>query len=192
MDPRTCKFDGSAKHEIDKSPELKSATTMTVPIIPIDPDPLRRLYGKRPRLDEFRLRSINIDLWGPSLKLRVDLAEFPEIPPEGWAATGYDVVQCHIRFSAVERLSLQEWTPPTRAHLSAASTDVPRMLDVSVRGAGVSLDFRCHESVGIGHISAFRVEPDGSDEVPHGFLGRVDTRLFATVPRPHEKIFYAR
>ncbi|WP_407700719.1 Imm50 family immunity protein [Streptomyces endophyticus] len=177
---------------MDKSPELKSTTAMTVQLIPVDPDPLRRLYGRLPRLDEFRLRSINVDLWGPSLKLRVDLSEFPEKPPEDWVANGCDVVQCHIRFSAVEKLSLQDWTPPTRARLNAASAEVPWMLDVSVRGAGVSLDFRGHESVDISHISAFRVESDGSDEVPHRFLGRVDTRLFATVPRPYEKIFYAR
>ncbi|MFD7293033.1 Imm50 family immunity protein [Streptomyces sp. NPDC059897] len=165
---------------------------MTAPLVPVDPEPLRRLYGDFPRLDEFRLRSVNVNRWGPSLVLRVDLPEFPAHPPEEWVASECDVVQCHIHFGAVERLELQAWNPPTWARLSTAPTEQARMIDVSVQGAGLALRFRGHESVAIRHISAFRATPDASDEVPHHFLSKLDARLFSTLPGTHEKAFYAR
>ncbi|MHC5262616.1 hypothetical protein ACYSUO_32440 [Streptomyces sp. UC4497] len=63
---------------------------------------------------------------------------------------------------------------------------------MSVNGPGVSLRFRSHESVVIRHISAFRATPDASDEGPHHFLGKVDARLFSTLPGTHERTFYER
>ncbi|MGP3775625.1 Imm50 family immunity protein [Streptomyces sp. SDT5-1] len=165
---------------------------MTVPLIPADPEPLRRLYGDFPSLGEFRLRSINLDWRGPSLALRVDLPDFPVHPPEEWVTQDCDVVQCHIHFAAVEDLDLQEWNPPTKAQLTAAPTEQPRMLDVSVHGPGVLLRFRSHESVVISHISAFRAGPDASDEVPHHFLSKLDARRFSMLPGTHEKTYYAR
>ncbi|MDF2269639.1 Imm50 family immunity protein [Streptomyces coacervatus] len=165
---------------------------MTVPLIPADPEPLRRLYGDFPGLDEFRLRSINIDRAGPSLTLRIDLLDFPAHPPEDWVANQCDVVQCHIHFLAVDQLALGEWNPSTRARLTTTPTAEPRMIDVSVRGPGVSLDFQSHEQVTIRHISGFRMAPDGSDEVPHHFLSKLDARRFSTIPRTYEKTFYAR
>ncbi|WP_323187200.1 Imm50 family immunity protein [Streptomyces sp. NBC_00006] len=161
-------------------------------MIPVNPEPLRRIYGEFPSMDEFRLRSINLDVRGPSLALRVDLPDFPAHPPEDWAANECDVVQCQIHFAAVEPLDLQAWSPPTMAQLTAVPTEQPRMLDVSVDGPGVSLRFRSHESVAIRHISAFRATPDASDEVPHRFLSKVDARLFSTLPGTHERLFYER
>lgn len=175
-----------------KSPEPKSTTAMTVPLIPADPEPLRRLYGDFPSLGEFRLRSINVDAHGPALTLRVDLPGFPEHPPEEWVAGECDVVQCHIGFTAVEHLTLQEWNPAATVQLTALTTEDPRRVDVSVQGPGVTLGFRSHESVIIRHISGFRMAPDGSDEVPHRFLSKLDARRFSTIPRTYEKTFYAR
>ncbi|MFJ9173743.1 Imm50 family immunity protein [Streptomyces sp. NPDC102360] len=165
---------------------------MTVPLIPADPEPLRRLYGDFPSLGEFRIRSINLSWRGPSLALRVDLPDYPPHPPEEWTANVCDVVQCHIHFAAVEHLDLQGWNPPTKARLTAMPTEQLRMVDVSVLGSGVSLRFRSHESVVIRHISAYRTTPDVSDEVPHHFLSKLDARRFSTLPGTHEKTFYER
>ncbi|MFF3511739.1 Imm50 family immunity protein [Streptomyces sp. NPDC002573] len=165
---------------------------MTVPLIPADPEPLRRLYGDFPGLDEFRLRSINLNARGPALTLRVDLSSFPEHPPEEWADSECNVVQCHIDFAAVERLTLREWNPSATVQLTALTTEEPQRVDVSVQGPGVTLGFRSHESVIIRHISGFRMTPDGSDEVPHQFLSKFDARRFSTIPRTYEKTFYAR
>ncbi|KOX23754.1 MULTISPECIES: Imm50 family immunity protein [unclassified Streptomyces] len=166
---------------------------MTVVPTLVNPADLIRLYGAVPPLDTFRLRAVNLSWIGPTVILRVDLSSFPATVPPEWEGTDVDTVQCHLQFLAVEDLSLEQWEPPVpSASFTAEPLGGRRRMRVRVRGAGVDLGFTGHESVPVGHVSAFRIAPDGADGGRHLFLGRVDARLHETVPGPEERPFHER
>ncbi|MFE5731798.1 Imm50 family immunity protein [Streptomyces sp. NPDC056528] len=166
---------------------------MTVVPTLVNPADLVRLYGEAPPLDTFRLRAVNLSWRGPAVTLRVDLPSFPAAVPPEWEGEDVDTVQCHFRFMAVEDLSLREWEPPVpSASFTAESLGGNRRMRVRVRGAGVDLGFTSHESVHVGHVSAFGIAPGGTDGGRHLFLRHLDRRLHVTVPGPEEKTFHER
>ncbi|MFF8291525.1 Imm50 family immunity protein [Streptomyces sp. NPDC016309] len=154
---------------------------------------LINLYGKVPDLRRFRLRSINLDWRGPTVTLRLDLPSFPKkIPPE-WRGTDVDTVQCHVQFLAVEDLTMPEWEPPVRsAFLDTQLLAEKRRIRVQVTGSGVALGFTSSESVQVGHVSAFKISDDGTDETQHFFSKRLDAVRYASIPATEEKTFYGR
>ncbi|MGA5409312.1 Imm50 family immunity protein [Streptomyces lavendulocolor] len=160
---------------------------------PANAGELIKLYGKIPDIRRFRLRSINLDWRGPTVTLRLDLSSFPKTVPPEWEGLGLDTVQCHLQFLAVEDLSLSEWEPPVRsASLETLPLEEERRVRVEVTGAGVDLAFTSNESVQVGHVSAFGISPDGTDETRHVFSRRIDAARYASVPATEENTFHGR
>ncbi|MES9809357.1 Imm50 family immunity protein [Streptomyces cinereoruber] len=166
--------------------------TAAVPTL-VNPEDLVRLYGEVPHLGTFRPRAVNLSWRGPTVMLRVDLSAFPaEVPPE-WGGADVNTVQCQFQFLAVEDFALEEWEPPVpTASFTAEPLGRDRRMRVRVRGAGMDLGFTSHDTVHVGHVSAFGIAPDGTDGGPHLFLRPLDRRRFTTVPGPEEKTFHER
>jgi hypothetical protein len=158
----------------------------------VNPGVLQQIYREIPALRDVRIRSVNLNWRGPTLTLRLDLPSYAENVPQQWVGADVDTVQCQLQFLAVGAVSLTEWEPPAVASVEMSSPDANRRVKVGVRGAGVNLDFDCSESVLAGHVSAFKIQADGSDSGPHLFLSRLDARRHTALPETHEKTFYER
>ncbi|MER5201669.1 Imm50 family immunity protein [Streptomyces sp. NPDC002825] len=166
---------------------------MTVSLTLVNPGDLVRLYGEIPPLDEFRLRSINLDWRGPTVTLRVDLSTFPAFVPQEWEGADVDTVQCHLQFLAVADFSLTEWEPPFHSvSFSAKSLDGERRIRARVTGGGVELGFTSSDSVLVGHVSAFKAATDGTDGGRHLFSRKLDSLRYEAIPDTEEKTFYGR
>ncbi|MFH8729672.1 Imm50 family immunity protein [Streptomyces termitum] len=154
---------------------------------------LMNLYGSASPLEEVRLRSVNLDWRGPAITLRVDVSGFPDELPQEWRTAELDTVQCHLKFLAVEDFSLSGWNPPAPpTSLMAEPLGKNRRVRIRLEGTGLNLRFTSHESVHVGHVSAFRIAPDGTDGGPHLFLRNLDRRRYRTIPDAEEKTFYER
>ncbi|WP_217253641.1 Imm50 family immunity protein [Streptomyces sp. AC602_WCS936] len=156
------------------------------------PGVLQQIYQRVPSLRDVRMRSINLNWRGPTLTLRLDFASFPENAPQQWVDADVDTVQCQLQFLAVEGVSLTEWEPPATASVELNRHGADRRMRVSVGGSGVSLDFDSSDSVLVGHVSAFKVQADGSDGGTHLFLSKLDARRHTALPDTCEKTFYER
>jgi hypothetical protein len=166
---------------------------MTDDLHMVNSDDLAKLYGKVPDLRQFRLRSINLDWQGPTVTLRLDLSSFPETVPPEWKGSEVDTVQCHLQFIAVEDLWISEWEPPVRsASLETHPLEEKRRIRVRVTGSRVALGFTSNKSVKAGHVSAFKISTDGTDETRHLFLKRLDAVRYASIPATDEKTFHGR
>ncbi|MEV5316540.1 Imm50 family immunity protein [Streptomyces sp. NPDC052687] len=165
---------------------------MTVDECLANPQVLRSLYGHVPELRGVRVRSVNLNWRGPTLTLRVDMPAYPRVPPQEWADAGLDTVQCQLQFLAVEHLSLESWSPPVVGDVEMVSLGHERRMRVTVDGRGTALRFDCAESVRVGHISAFRIGADGSDDGRHFFMSVIDARRYDALPGTEEKTFYER
>ncbi|MEU6277371.1 Imm50 family immunity protein [Streptomyces populi] len=158
----------------------------------VDPEVLRSLYGRVPRLSEIRVRSINLNWRGPTLTLRVDLPSYPESAPQEWTDAGLDTVQCQLQFLAAEGISLAAWDPPAPGVLEAAPYGTERRMRVAFRGDGLSLEFDCSESVRVGHVSAFKISENGLDDGRHLFVSKLDARRHGSLPGTQDRTFYER
>ncbi|NEB38464.1 Imm50 family immunity protein [Streptomyces sp. SID14515] len=154
-------------------------------------DVLGTLYSDVPPLESVRLRSFHLDWRGPALTLRIDLPAYPgpdRVPPE-WSELGHDTLQLHVHFTAVEDQTVRGWIPTVPVDVSLAALAYRRIL-VRIAEAGFELSFSSSNSLTVGHISSFRMTETGSDEVPHTFVSRLDTRLFTSLRGTHESTFY--
>ncbi|MFD6658906.1 Imm50 family immunity protein [Streptomyces parvus] len=154
-------------------------------------DILGTLYSDVPPLESVRLRSFHLDWRGPALTLRIDLPTYPgpdRVPPE-WSERGHDALQLQVQFAAVEDLTVRGWIPVVPVDISLAALPCRRIL-VRIAEAGFEFCFTASDSLTVGHISSYRKTETGSDEVPHSFASRLDTRLFISLPGTHESTFY--
>ncbi|MER7107058.1 Imm50 family immunity protein [Streptomyces sp. NPDC000229] len=166
---------------------------MTDNIVLVNSDDLLNLYGEAPPLGQLRLRSLNMDWRGPTVTLRVDLSSFPAVVPQEWQGEELDTVQCHLQFLAVEDFSLAEWEPPVAsASFRVQPLKENRRIRVRVTGAGVALEFTSNSAVQVGHVSAFKISPDGTDRERHIFLKKLDRLRYEFIPGTEEKTFYGR
>jgi hypothetical protein len=155
---------------------------------------LRLLYGATPLVlsGVVRVRSVNLNWRGPTVTLRVDLPDFPASAPREWVDAGLDTVQCHLQFLAVENLSVGVWKPPAGAAIAVTPMGEGRRVRVEVVGDGVDLSFDSSDSVLVGHVSAFRMNSDGSDGGPRMFVNRIDARRYDSLPDPCEAVHFER
>ncbi|UIX31133.1 Imm50 family immunity protein [Streptomyces sp. GQFP] len=153
---------------------------------------VENLLVKVSDLDEVRIRSINLNWRGPTVTLRVDLSSFPASPPQEWIDAGMDTVQCQLQFLAAENISLSDWNPPFVGRIEMSPSGRENRIRVVVDGQGMTLRFDCSESVRVNHVSAFRIQADGSDNGPHLFTSRIDARRHTFLPPTDEKTFYER
>ena len=153
---------------------------------------LRALYGTTSNLSGVRIRSVNLNWRGPTVRLRIDLPSFPVSAPPEWIDAGMDTVQCQFQFLAVENISLAAWDPPAVGDVEMTPLGSERRMRVAVHGLGIALQFECSESVDVSHVSAFKIGPGGSDNGPHLFVSRLDARRRTFLPATDEKTFYER
>jgi hypothetical protein len=156
-----------------------------------DPAGIGELYSPIPAFGEVFLRSVHLSRRSPAVRLRIDLMSLPDVWPSGWREAGYDRVQCQVEFLAVEDVALTATALPELVRISVEP--LPRnRLSVAVTGSVVRLNFISNRSLQVGHVSGFRLAPDGGDGSSHGFLSRVDSRLYDTVPGPEVKNYHDR
>jgi hypothetical protein len=103
-----------------------------------------------------------------------------------------DTAQCHLQFLAVENISIEQWRPPLTARIEVARRREDRRIHIDVNGDGMSMKFDCSDSILVGHISAFKLDPDGSDGGPRLFASRIDARRYDSLPETYEKTYYGR
>ncbi|MFE6063533.1 Imm50 family immunity protein [Streptomyces sp. NPDC056431] len=155
----------------------------------VNPEDLQRLYTALPPLSAVTVRSVHLNHYGPTVTLRIDLTEFPQNPPSEWRETGFDRLQCHLQFLAVEHLEMRGWNPP-----SIAEIQIERCGDHRIRltagSPSFTLSFEASDSVAIGHLSAFQESEDGADSGPRWFARKLDSRRFNQLPDLNEKTFY--
>ncbi|NEC87638.1 Imm50 family immunity protein [Streptomyces sp. SID12501] len=164
----------------------------TVESFLVNPETLYSLYSHVPDLVDVRIRSINLNWRGPTVTLRVDLPSFPGSAPQEWTDAGMDTVQCQLQFLAVENISLTDWDPPSVGCVEMSSWGRESRMRVVADGRGVALRFDCSESVRVGHVSAFQIHVDGSDNGTHLFVSKIDARRHTFLPPTNEKTFYER
>ncbi|MER5884153.1 Imm50 family immunity protein [Streptomyces sp. NPDC001941] len=159
----------------------------------LNPGELASFYGNVPPLDVFRLRSFHLDWHGPMVTLRVDLSTFPSTLPSQWEGVDVDTVQCHLQFIAVSDFVLRDWAPSVApVRMAIAALGEQGRVTVSVAGDGVDLGFRSASSVRLGHVSAFKMGVDGTDEGPRIFTKRMDSLRYRSLPATDEKNFHGR
>lgn len=173
--------------------EYLGMSSLTVDEFIVNSDALCAAYGHMPKLEGcIRFRSLNLNWRGPTLIIRADLPQFPDPAPQDWVTSGFDTVQFHLRFLAVQNLAIHSWEPPALGFLEAAPRPEGRCLQVDIGGDGINLAFDCSDSVTIGHVSAFRVDVDGSDLGSRSFAGRIDSRRYNSLPEVWEKSYFER
>ncbi|PVC91932.1 Imm50 family immunity protein [Streptomyces sp. CS014] len=154
-------------------------------------DILGTLYSDVPPLESVRLRSFHLNWRGPALTLRIDLPTYPDpdrVPPE-WSERGHNTLQLQVQFAAVEDLTVRGWIPAVPVDISLAALPYRRIL-VRIAESGFGFSFTSSDSLTVGHISSYRMTETGSDDVPHAFVSRLDTRLFTSLPGTHESSFF--
>ncbi|MEV6792757.1 Imm50 family immunity protein [Streptomyces sp. NPDC051320] len=155
-----------------------------------NPEVLSSLFvGSVPPLDELRLRSINVSYIGPSVTLRVDLPQPLSTHPPEWAEEEFDTLQCHLAFQAVEEIVLDQWTPPEFCKIEIAPRADYRM-HVEVTGGRLRLSFDGSQDILVNHVSAFKMNGDGSDSGRHQYARKIDKRMYDSTPAVHETSFY--
>jgi hypothetical protein len=156
---------------------------------------LAPLYGTElPALHHARIRSLEINWRGPALHLRLDLPD-PALPlPQEWKDAGMDTIQCHLRFFGVENLVLADWNPPVTARISVSPPSADNRIEVTIEQNKITfLKFTSLSDIIAGHLSAFRLSPDGTDQGPHLFKNKLDKLLYhSSIPEPHKAAFYER
>lgn len=71
-----------------------------------------------PRLDGVRLHEVILHQDGPTLVLRVDLAEFPEVPPVRWLKAAHNTVQVRLALDDVLETQILGWARNNIGRLS--------------------------------------------------------------------------
>ncbi|MFI1974588.1 Imm50 family immunity protein [Streptomyces wedmorensis] len=157
----------------------------------VNPGDLQRLYPTPPPLVAVTVRSVHLNHYGPALTLRIDLPEFPQNPPPEWREAGFDRLQCHLQFIAVEHLEMRGWSPPSITEIKIERCGEHR-IRLTAGSPSFTLSFDAADAVVIGHLSAFQKNEDGTDSGPRGFIGKLDSRKFNQLPDINEKTFYER
>jgi hypothetical protein len=156
-----------------------------------NPEEFSCLYPDPPPLRAVTLRSVHLNRHGPALTLRIDLPEFPQDPPAEWRRAGFDRFQCQLQFIAVDHVEIAGWRPPVTADLRFDACGAHR-IRVTADSPDVRLTFEAADAVVIGHMSAFAAGETGTDDGPHRFVGKLDSRKFNSLPDLGEKTFYER
>ncbi|MEU2794761.1 Imm50 family immunity protein [Streptomyces sp. NPDC007100] len=148
-----------------------------------------KFYRELPTLEQITLRSVHFDRYGPTIILRLDLPVFPDFPLPEWAEEGCDRLQFHLKFLAVEDVSMHQWKPPVTADVTMTALE-RRRINVAVAGEGVNLTFTSSDSLTVDRISAFRAPGTGPDREKHLYAGKVDSMRFSELPAVDRKSYY--
>ncbi|MFD4720080.1 Imm50 family immunity protein [Streptomyces sp. NPDC058431] len=150
---------------------------------------LQSLYTDIPSLTAVTVRSIHLNHFGPCLTLRIDLPKFPQNPPPAWVDAELDQFQCHLEFIAIENLELRGWIPDGRSNLELHMRNHHKIF-ARIESSGFHLSFVASDSILIGHMSAYKTLPNGSDSGPRQFVRKLDAKMYDAIPPVYEKTFY--
>lgn len=76
-----------------------------------DPRPLLAVYGdKLPSLGGVRIEELSLSPNGPTVRLRLDLKEYPIDPPMKWQRDGLNVVHVELLLIGLEEISISEFS----------------------------------------------------------------------------------
>ncbi|MEV5613631.1 Imm50 family immunity protein [Streptomyces sp. NPDC052225] len=102
-----------------------------------NPEGINALYqGNPPELCGVRVHEVTLQTQGPTLKLRLDLPEYPAQPPRKWADQKFNTVQVEVSFSGLRSASLTGFKRDISADVSLTEGDG---VGVSVTAPGVHL-----------------------------------------------------
>lgn len=84
----------------------------------LDNRALRAVFGEvDPSVDDVDIHEVRLERDGGSLFLRLDLAEFPAVPPKKWVAQEANTVQIELELSSIHSLSIEGWGTERGARL---------------------------------------------------------------------------
>ncbi|MFI6850589.1 immunity 50 family protein [Kitasatospora sp. NBC_00085] len=152
------------------------------------------LYTEVPPLEDVVLRSVHFNVYGPTLVCRLELPRFPDLAPDDWRAAGCDrfELQLHFVLGPQEDLRMQGMpsgrTVTVRHERSGGLGQ--RLLRVSIDGEGCAIRFSCYEELQAAHLNAYNSSDGDASSAPRRFAGRVDQRLYETLPPPTRMPFY--
>lgn len=133
------------------------------------------------------VHSVNLNRRGPTVVIRLDLAEFPAFPRPEWVEADCDRLQCHVVFLDVTDFCLERWSGAGEVELAVTSLE-PRRLRVLAEGRTVRCGFTSSDSLTVRHVSAYN-SAEGQEK--QFFAGPLDRRRFADrLPWIDERTFY--
>ena len=145
-------------------------------LLPNDARLLGRFYPDEPSLAGLTLRSVRFERRGPGCTLRVDL-------PVASDVAGYERIQAHLGFLAVEDVALSGGPLPATVSVGFADRPMSR-LAVTVTGGSLRLSLTCASQIRFGRVSAHNSPVGAVDDGPHEFASKLDQRLYTVVPGP--------
>jgi hypothetical protein len=107
-----------------------------------------------PRLEAIRLHEVILQQDGPTVILRFDLAEFPELPPHKWIKAGHNTVQLKLALDVTSKITIEGWTRNNIGALHIVRSS-PKGVCVEFRSDDSRLSVEC-EFARIDAISAYR------------------------------------
>lgn len=146
---------------------------------------LSELYVKIPKLDVVTLRSVHFNRLGPTVTLRIDLAEFPDMPRPEWTDAGCDRLEFQLQLLDVGDLEITHVGLPVEMSLSLLPVDEHRLKVVAREGIS-QLELTCNNHIRVGRINAYKSD-DPSVRYHSTALGR---KLWRKLPDPYTRVYY--
>jgi Immunity protein 50 len=146
---------------------------------------LSALYVSIPMLDIVTLRSVHFNRLGPTVTLRIDLAEFPDRPRQEWTDAGCDRLEFQLQLLDVESLEMAQVSLPAEMKLSVHLLE-DRRLKVAARAGVSELKLTCKDHIRVGRINAYK-SSDPSIRFQSTGLGR---KLWHKLPDPYARVYY--
>jgi len=89
-----------------------------------NPEGISAVYhGNPPDLSAVRVKEVVLHEDGPTLKVRLDLPEYPAQPPRKWLMQGFNTVQIEIAFSGLRSVSVHGFGTEVTADFSLSGHD---------------------------------------------------------------------
>ncbi|MGJ5896619.1 Imm50 family immunity protein [Streptomyces niveiscabiei] len=103
-----------------------------------NPEGVSSVYGGDvPDLQGVQVHEVALLRDGPTLKIRLDLPEYPERPPRKWALQGFNTVQVEFSFVALREVLVEGFSVEVRADISVREEGGRVKLEVSAEGVRV-------------------------------------------------------
>lgn len=82
-----------------------------------DLKPIKGIFGEEMPPLIGQLHEVVLHKDGPSLKLRMDLKDFPKELPKKWVEKNFNTAQITLGVGAVSAISIEGWTKDTRVEI---------------------------------------------------------------------------
>jgi hypothetical protein len=106
-----------------------------------NPKSLTSIFSTPPSLENIRLLRLHLDENGPTLRLEVDINDYPDTPPPKWKEQGFNQVQLQLSFFPIESINITGWCTDNVGLIEFKSTETG--IAVIADMATLSLRFEC-------------------------------------------------